>query len=70
MSDDVANNRALFEIYNRNLQKLEQQQALVGFDLALTNQIEQTRKLIRKSAGNLRCPKGLESILASEKARQ
>src|SRR5436190_17445759 len=44
MSDDAVNNRALFEIYNQNLQKLEQQQVLLGFNLALTNQIEQTRK--------------------------
>src|SRR5206468_2225772 len=44
MSDDAVNNRALFEIYNRNLQKLEEQQALLGFNLALTNQIDQTQK--------------------------
>ena len=46
MSDNAVNNRALFKIYNRNLQKLEEQQALLGsdFNLALTNQIEQTKK--------------------------
>src|SRR5688572_6355423 len=44
MNDDAVNNRALFEIYKRNLQKLEEQQALGGFNLALTNQIEQTQK--------------------------
>jgi EAL domain-containing protein (putative c-di-GMP-specific phosphodiesterase class I) len=45
MIDAIANNRALFDIYQRNLQKLEEQRALVGIEvpLALVNQIEYTR---------------------------
>ena len=43
MIDAIDNNRALFKIYQRNLQKLEEQLALVSFDLALVNQIEHTR---------------------------
>jgi EAL domain-containing protein (putative c-di-GMP-specific phosphodiesterase class I) len=48
MSDAIANNRALYDIYQRNLQRLEEQRALAGFDPALANQIEHTRnELIR-----------------------
>jgi EAL domain-containing protein (putative c-di-GMP-specific phosphodiesterase class I) len=44
MSDAQENNRTLFAIYNRNLQKFEEQLALNGFDIALINQIDHTKK--------------------------
>src|SRR5262245_23338804 len=50
MSDATANNRALFDIYQRNLQKLEEQRAMLGIDVppALVSQIEDIRnELIR-----------------------
>ncbi len=44
MSDAIENNRTLFEIYNRNLQKFEEQLALKGFDIAISNQIDHTKR--------------------------
>jgi EAL domain-containing protein (putative c-di-GMP-specific phosphodiesterase class I) len=51
MSDAIENNRALFEIYNRNLQKFEEQLALKGFDIALINQIDRTKKELTRIDG-------------------
>lgn len=48
MIDDIANNRELYETYKRNLHKLEEQRALVGFDLALMNQIERTQNELKR----------------------